>query len=169
LVLSFRRQHGFEFVFSDADLVEWRQIKDGSLKEWLKSLPLLAGDGRAEERKLIYENLSALERISLSHAFKKFCEVYSVDLSDLWPISGGGDKKWSLTFIRNKLVHGEVFPSFKMGALMVATEHLRWTLERMILGYFGWSVEKSNVSPSYLSPFMTAYKAMETERKIISS
>lgn len=143
--------------------------KGRSLRDWLKSLPLLSGDERAEQRKLIYENLSALERISFGHAFRKFCEVYSVDLADLWPISGGGDKNWSLTFIRNRLVHGEVFPSYKIGALSVATQHVQWILERLILGYFGWSVDNSNVSRAYLSSFLTAHKAMETERKVISS
>jgi hypothetical protein len=170
LVLSFRRQHGLEFVFNDEnDNAEWKQIMGGSLRDWLKALPLLSGDERAEQRKLIYENLSALERISFGHAFRKFCEVYSVDLADLWPISGGGDKNWSLTFIRNRLVHGEAFPSYKIEALGVATEHVQWTLERLILGYFGWSINKSNVSRGYLSSVLTAHKEMETERKIISS
>jgi hypothetical protein len=170
LVLSFRRQHGLEFVFTDAkEIAEWKQVKEGSLRVWLKSLPLLSGNERAEQRKLIYENLRALERISFGHAFRKFCEFYSVDLGDLWPISGGGEKAWSLTDIRNKIVHGEVFPSYKIGALIVATQHVQWTLERLILGYFGWSIDNSNVNPAYLSQFLTAHKAMETDRKVISS
>jgi hypothetical protein len=170
LVLSFRRQHGLEFVFNNKeDVAKWKRIKDGSLRDWLKALPLLSGNERAEQRKLIYENLSALERISFGHAFRRFCEFYSVDLADLWSISGGSDKRWSLTTIRNKLVHGEVFPSYKIGALHAATQHLQWTLERLILGYFGWSVTKSNVNPAYLSQFLNAHKEMETEGKIISS
>lgn len=169
LVLSFRRQHGLEYVFNDEnDSAKWKQVLEEGMRDWLKALPLLSGCENAGRRKLIYENLSALERISFGHAFKEFCQFYSVDLSDLWPISGGGDKKWSLTFIRNRLVHGEVFPSYKMRALSIATQHLQWTLERLILGYFGWSVENSNVGTEYLSPFLAAHKAMGTERKVIS-
>lgn len=170
LVLSFRRKHRLEFVFTDeSDVTEWKKIKDVALPEWLKAQQLLSGEDRADQRKLIYENLSALERISFGHAFKKFCEYYNADLSDLWPITGGGESKWSLTTIRNKLVHGEVLPSFKIGALQDATLHLQWTLERLILGYFGWEVAKSNVSKAYLSQFLYAHKRMETERKTISS
>lgn len=170
LVLSYRRKQGLEFVFTEkSDIAEWKKIKDKTLRDWLKAQPLRSGVGRGDQRKLIYENLSALERISFGYAFRKYCEHYNIELSDLWPITGGGEILWSLTTIRNKLVHGEIFPSFKIGALQDATLHLQWTLERMILGYFGWDVAKSNVALDYLSQFFYAHKRMETERTTISS
>lgn len=167
LVLAFRRAHGLELIFSEPkEAEEWKRLRDVDLKTWLKAQPLLAT--RPDKRSLVYENLTGLERISFSFAFKKFCEAYGLDLSDLWPIGGGGEKNWSLTLIRNKLVHGDVLGSQKLIALDVATAHVQWTLERMLLAYLGWNPDKSTVSRRYLSSLDKAHREKDKYREIIS-
>ena len=168
LVLVFRREHGFEFIFG-TDHQAWSQFKEESFKPWLKMQPLFSGEENTDRRKLLYENLAALERISFSHAFKKFCEYYSIDLSDLWPVSGGGQSHLSLTAIRNKLVHGDIIYPYQYRALNGSMLHLQWTLERMLLAYLGWDISKSNVCKAYLSPYNEAYKNLDADRKLISS
>jgi len=75
-----------------------------------------------------------------------FCEHYSVKLDDLWSVldyNGG----ISLSQIRNKLVHGEHYENKHYGAILCAKQHLKWTIERMILGILNWSIDKSEISP----------------------
>jgi hypothetical protein len=169
LLLAFRRRHGLEFIYSSAeDKANWDETKT-ELRKWLKSTPWLAGVEKAAKRKLIYENLPALERISFNHALEEFCKTYDLDLHDLWDIKGGGESFWSLTTIRNKLVHGEPLPNFKASALDTAIRHVQWTLERMILAYFGWEISESNVCGVALSQFYRAHRNVENPRRIMSS
>lgn len=169
LVLLFRRQNDLEFIFSQEDEAkEWKEIK-GKMQKWLKEQNLLTGKEKAEKRKLVYENLSALERISFSYAFNKYCDHYKVDLSDLWDITGGGEKNWSLKTVRDKIVHGDEFADYKFGALIVATQHLQWILERLLLAYFEWDLSKSYVNKGFLSRNLIAHQEQETNRKLIST
>jgi hypothetical protein len=156
MVLHFRREQGLEFILPDEG--EFRRLQ-GDLRKWLKQHPLLEDKGR---RGLVYEKLFEINRVSFGHAFEKFCEVYSVDLGDLWPVVGnvGGP---SLSTIRNRLVHGEVLGEGYYKALITAKFHLQWTVERMILAMLGWPVKKSNIDEWYLSP-MAMYKDWDSER-----
>lgn len=156
MVLHFRREQGLEFILPDEG--EFKQLQ-GDLRKWLKQHPLLEDKGR---RGLVYEKLFEINRVSFGHAFEKFCEVYSVDLRDLWPVVGnvGGP---SLSTIRNRIVHGEMLGEGYYKALIIAKFHLQWTVERMILVMLGWPVEKSNVDAWYLSP-MAMYKGWDSER-----
>ncbi len=168
LVLLFRRQNNLEFIFSQEDEAkEWKETKK-KMQKWLKEQNLLAGKEKTEKRKLVYENLSSLERISFSYAFNKHCDYYKVDLSDLWGITGGGNN-WSLTTIRNKIVHGDEFADYKFSALFVATQHLQWTLERLLLAYFEWDLSKSYVNKDFLSRNLIAHQEQENNRKLIST
>jgi hypothetical protein len=163
LVLYFRRENNLEMVFSDDEEV-WSQIK-ADLMLWLKNYPKLKDD--KGKRALLYENLPALTRISFKTAFLKCCDFYSVDLHDLWPVLGNAEG-WSLSTIRNKLVHGEYFNRQQLRALISASEHLRWTVERLILSILGWDTSRSNVSADMLS-FRNQYKYWEADRKLLSS
>jgi len=163
LVLYFRRGHNLEMIFSD-DKDAWSILK-ADLMLWLKRHPQLKAE--KSKRTLLYENLSGLTRISFGTAFKKFCEFYSVNLDDLWPVVGSADG-WSLKDIRNKLVHGEYFNRQQLRALLSASEHLRWTVERMILSILGWDLSRSAVSPDNLCT-RNQYKYWREDRKLLST
>lgn len=163
LVLFFRKAHNLEMIFSDNEDA-WRGLK-ADLRLWLKQHPQLKDDKR--KRSLLYENLSGLTRVSFRTAFQNFCEFYSVNLDDLWPVVESADG-WSLAIIRNKLVHGEYFNRQQLKALLSASEHLRWTVERMILAILGWDISRSEVSPDKLS-YRNQYKYWREDRKLLSS
>ena len=163
LVLYFRRAHNLEMIFSGNEDA-WRSLK-ADLRLWLKQHPQLKDD--KTKRSLLYENLSGLTRVSFRTAFQKFCEFYSVNLDDLWPVVESADG-WSLAMIRNKLVHGEYFNRQQLKALLSASEHLRWTVERMILSILGWDVSRSEVSPDKLY-YRNQYKYWRDDRKLLSS
>jgi len=161
LVLFFRRQERFELIFDDVS--KWDQLRS-DLKAWLKSHVLLSDN--KEKRAFVSEKLSELNRLSFGTAFKEFCNHYKVDLSDLWPMVGSGQGD-SLSTIRNKLVHGEVYQSEYYHALMGAREHLRWSVYRMIFGMLRWPIERSKIDAQSLarSPIV---KSLDEDRRQIS-
>ena len=65
-----------------------------------------------------------------------------------------------LTDIRNKLIHGDPFPHDLFGALIVANEHLQYTLERVLVRVLGWDVGETKVKPSYLRVNLCAIKEL---------
>jgi len=85
----------------------------------------------------------------LHERWRLFQAKYAVDLSDLWPIV---DKTRGITLVqlRNKVAHGEYLNPAQTLALLYAREHLRWTVERVILSLLGWSVSHSKVSSGFL-------------------
>jgi hypothetical protein len=143
---------------------QFREL-EGDLKKWLKQHPLLKQSG--ERRGLIYEKIRELNRVSFSAAFKRFCEHYSVDLSDLWPVTGKAGE-WPLSEIRNKLVHGATFDYRQDGVLYCASENLKWSVERMLLAVLGWPVSRSRVSPEYLTRVMTMHKNWKAKRELLT-
>lgn len=163
LVLYFRRGHNLEMIFS-GEHEAWKSL-EADLRLWLKQHPQLKDD--KNKRTLLYQNLPALTRVSFRTAFQEFCNFYSINLDDLWPVVRSADG-WSLAIIRNKLVHGEYFNRQQLRALVSAGEHLRWTVERMILSIFGWDVSRSRVSPDELHN-RNQYKYWREDRKLLSS
>lgn len=161
LVLHFRREQGLEFILPDES--EFRQLQT-DLRKWLKKHPLL---NDKEKRKLTYEKVFEINRVAFAHAFEKFCEHYSVDLGDLWPVVGNAGGP-SLATIRNRLVHGEVFDNRNYVGVVTAKFHLQWSVERIILAMLGWPVAKSNVDAWHLST-MVVYKDWETHREGLAS
>lgn len=162
LVLQFRRQQDLEFIFPQSN--KWKKINRG-LKNYIDEMELPETDN--SKRQLIKDKLSELNRISFNAAFERFCAHYSVRLEDLWPVASkqGGI---SLSQIRNKLVHGEPFSQSHYDALMFATLHLQWTVERMILAILKWGdVEESNVSSRFLSGWI-AYKEWQSKRLLFA-
>ena len=86
---------------------------------------------------------------SLHERWRLFQTKYAVDASDLWPIiddTGGV----TLTQLRNKVAHGEYLDPAQTLALLYAREHLRWTVERVLLSLLGWPISSSKVSSSSL-------------------
>lgn len=67
---------------------------------------------------------------------------------DLWPIFCA-DNGPGIYQICNRLVHGD-FPDSEVFTLSVVNEHLRWLIDRILLGLLGWPVDQSDVSPSFV-------------------
>jgi len=101
-----------------------------------------------EKRSFLYENLPALNRVSLGAALGRFFERYQIIHDHLWPVVSDGPQ-WSLAKIRNKIAHGEPFTESEWGDVALAAEHIRWISERMVLSLLEWPLEKSRVNCFY--------------------
>jgi hypothetical protein len=159
LVLWHRRRVGLEWIIEDAD--EWNQLRE-DLGKFLKEHPLTKDN--KESRKLIRSKLGELRRAPFSAAFERFCADYAVDLTDLWPVVGKASDM-PLSEIRNHIVHGSVLEWSQWLALGDAREHLRWTVERMLLGVFGWNVGDSKVRPDWLARNTAAMAGLRSARE----
>ena len=121
-----------------------------------------------EKKKIMLSKLGYLNRYPTGKAFEMMANTCKVDLQDLWPVYETGNKTNVLSWIRNELVHGRVIPFEKSSALIGAREHLKWTLERLILGFLGWPIEKSSVSKDFLSKNMACYCSLKEDRSVFS-
>ncbi|MDD2902200.1 MAG: hypothetical protein PHU44_07165 [Syntrophales bacterium] len=164
IVLFFRRNYQLEYSLPPEHWNNFKTYLKDYIKNYLKDKLKL----EAQKRKFIYEKIEELNRIPFASVFKEFCSIYSINLEDLWPLTDT-NKGISLTNIRNKIVHGESFNPIQFRALMAAHQHLKWILERLILSFLGWPIEKSNVSIDYLLRNMTMAKGWEEHRKILTA
>ncbi len=163
LLLHFRREEKSETVF-DPSSGEWNEFQKNLMK-WVRNYPVLRHF--KNKRKLIYEKLPELNRISFATAFEQFCRFYSIDINDLWPVIDNS-KGITLSEIRNKLIHGDHFNFSEMRALMSAKENLHWILERIVLSVLGWPISKSKVNGHYLGHYMACYKEWKEDRDLLS-
>ncbi len=143
---------------------EWHSLQK-DLKAYLKSHPSLVTDER--KRKLVYEKLPELNRASFAAQFDMFVQAHSIDLGDLWP-AVGSDGLASLSWIRNRLIHGGTFNEGQRDALIVAKEHLTWTVERLLLSFLGWGISLSKVSRDFLSRYAFDHSGWEASRSALS-
>lgn len=155
--LTYFRREGEYTILPDADFARL----EADLKSWLRRHPLLEGEGA--RRGLVYEKVRELNRIPFSRVFRGFCERHALDLSDLWPLAGAAEE-WPLMEIRHRLVHGDPFTSRPPEAIACAREHLRWTVERMILSALGWPVARSRASAERLARGGRPYAGWREER-----
>jgi hypothetical protein len=153
LVLWFRRQHDLEFA---VDASEWARLKP-DLIALLKAHAIFSTNPERKRRvELVRGNLNALQRVPFGTAFSKFCSHFEVPIDDLWPMASiNGDV--GLADIRNRVVHGSTFDHRQFNTLAVASDHLTWLLERMLLRVLGWPVDRSNVSGERLARMRAAY------------
>lgn len=158
LILDFRRTENLEIVLPPGQFKHLRNY----LKECLKksSKPELT----ATQQETICKKLGELNRVSLREAFEVFCERYGIHLLDLWPVFGG-NSVIGLVDIRNKLIHGDPLSHDVFGALIVAKEHLKYTLERVLVRVLGWDIEKTKVSPAFLGVYGFGIKDIQAEQK----
>ncbi len=103
------------------------------------------------KRGLLYGKLGELNRPSFKALLQEFAAVEGVNLAGLWPVVDPTPQGLNLYQIRNHIVHGRLLPHAAADALIAARDYLRWTLERCILAVLQWDLEKSRVSPIYLS------------------
>ncbi|MDX6614570.1 MAG: hypothetical protein QOD75_3756 [Blastocatellia bacterium] len=156
ILTFFRRQDEYK-ILPAAKFSELER----DLKKWLKQHPVLKAE--AAKRALIYEKFRELNRFPMSHVFETFCTNYSLDLADLWPVTGK-HADWPLTEIRHRLVHGDPFNQRPHEAVACAEMHLHWVVERMLLSVLGWPIERSNVRREILQRDFTAHGSWEAER-----
>jgi len=161
LILDFRRRGNLEFALPEDEWLSLRKYLQKCIKESTK--PKL----EREQRASIYRKLGELNRVSLGEAFDVFCQKYAIDLEDLWPVFGNKEIV-GLADIRNRLIHGDPFPHDLFGTLIVAKEHLKYTLERVIVRVLGWDVGETKVSPAYLGKHFLVMKALPSEQTRLS-
>ncbi len=145
-MLWHRRRAGLENIIEDGKM--WNETRE-AIGKFLKTQPALQDK---ERRAMMHLKLGELRRVPFSTAFDHFCNEYSVDLSDLWPVNGN-EKTMPLSTIRNHIVHGSVLDRKQLSAVFDAREHLRWTVGRMLLAIFGWPVTRSNLKNGFLQNF----------------
>ncbi len=147
IVLWHRQHTALENIIEDEKA--WNKVRD-NIGDFLKTQAVLQDD--KEKRRMMRLKLGELRRVPFSIAFENFCTTYSVDLSDLWPVIGK-EKEMPLSTIRNHIVHGSALDRSQLSGLFEAREHLRWTVERMLLAILGWPVERSKVRHDFLLHF----------------
>lgn len=167
MVNGYRDTHNFHYILGSDDYKKFSR----DLKSFIKAHDLFKDSNedelRSKKRKLVYEKIAELNRISFGTAFKSFCDFYQIDLCDLWSL-GGGEVSTSLTKIRNRLIHGGRFERSEYDAVICAKTHLQWTLERCILRVLGWDIEKSNVRSLFLK-HCVGYNEWEQKASLLNN
>lgn len=138
LILSYIRDQGMETV---VDGCEWRVLKE-ELKNVVKNSPALKEF--KDKRRSLYQKIGGLNRMSLNDSFIAYCEHFEVPVDDLWPLYSDGNLP-SLSFIRNKVIHGDSEFDLEIEYFSLALKNLKFLLERMILRFIGMDLDKSNV------------------------
>jgi hypothetical protein len=100
------------------------------------------------QRSQLYRGINGLNRPPLEVVFASMIAKQGVYTDDLWPIFCA-DNGPSIYQIRNRLVHGD-FPDSEVFTLSIVNEHLRWLIDRILLGLLGWPVDQSDVSPGFV-------------------
>lgn len=158
LILDFRRRENLELVLPPTEFAVFRKVLQGFISK-SETLNL-----EASQRASIYSKIGELNRVSLREAFEIFCKSYAIDLTDLWPVFGSKGVV-GLVEIRNKLIHGDPFPLDIYGALIVAKEHLKYVLERVLVSVLGWDVSKTKVTPAFLERYCTAIRDLPRQQE----
>ncbi len=126
---------------------KWKDFYD-CLTKAINDIPEMEN----ELKETFIKRLGSLNKTSKRSLYEDFCQEYAIDNSDLWPIYG--NNKFDLDKIRNDLVHGRRTQYDSI--LDIATENLRWIIERCILAVLGWK-GKTDVNKDSLWQY-TAYE-----------
>lgn len=135
LVLAHRRINNLEFSIEDS---RERKNLENSIKKAIKENLILKYD--QYRRKLIYDNISGLFRISLRQATESFISLHAIDTSDIWPLFDS-TTGISLIQIRNKIAHGENFSNEDWWHIAEAEKSLRLLVNRCVLSVLGTSYQ----------------------------
>src|ERR1035437_5450386 len=143
VILFDKRHNNYEFILKQK---EFDNLK-GDIRSVIESYYPSPEDERREN---ICAKLPELNRLSFNSSFELFQKHYKVYIEDLWPVINHKDGA-SLTQIRNKIIHGEVFSNYHFDAISLATIHLQILVERIIFTLLEWDVSKTKVSKEYLA------------------
>ena len=141
LVTLYRDSAGLSTIL---DPESWATFEN-DFKSFIKEHALFKDD--AARRRLVYEKRMELNRISFGTAYQRCTESlakHGFYDDDLWPVVGSA-RGLSLAEIRNRLLHGVVLTPAQEEALFKALIQLRWCVERMILAFLEWPLERSLV------------------------
>lgn len=142
----------------------WRKFYK-HIKESIEAFSFSSEEGKnAKNKDLMIRKLSRLNEPALVSFYEDFCNTYSVDNSDLWPVFGK-NSELALSKIRNNLVHGTRFEYFYF--LSIAIEHLQWVVERCLLSALDWN-DSSDVNKNKLNKYY-AYHNWKSFFKRISN
>lgn len=157
----FKVTNNIESILDDN---KWKSFKK-DLKLWIKSHPVFSE--AINKRKLIYEKVSELNRMSFASLIQSLIDQEKVDVSDLWPLTDSSEGI-SLSEIRNILIHGQLLNKKQYDALMIATEHLRWTVERILLTILKWPINDTSISKVALDYFIVSHRDWQKYRHYFS-
>ncbi|WP_432741492.1 hypothetical protein ABXJ76_14785 [Methylobacter sp. G7] len=163
LILDFRRRESHEFVLPENNWAVLKTYLQKCIKQ--STEPKL----KKQERNSMYCKLEELNRVSLREAFDLFCNNHSIYLADLWPVFKENGQV-GLADIRNRIIHGDPFHHDMMYPypLIIANEHLKYVLERVLLRVLQWSLQETKVNPAYLQMNTLTIKDMLSERAKLS-
>jgi hypothetical protein len=161
LILDFRRRESLEFVLPENKWTSLKTYLQNCIKQSIE--PAL----ESQQRNSMYCKLEELNRVSLREAFDLFCKNYSVNFTDLWPVFKE-NRQVGLADIRNKIIHGDPFSHEMMNPLIIANEHLKYVLERVLLQVLQWDIQETKINPAYLQMNTLVIKDMLSERAKLS-
>jgi hypothetical protein len=162
LILDYRRREGLEYILDEQS---FKQVR-GHLKKAISKFDKLALT--KDQRSWIYAKLAELNRVPLQVAFDEFCKVHSVELADLWPVFTAPRDGIGLSDIRNRMLHGQSLSVEAQREVSVATECLRWTVERMLLSLLRWPVDRSEIARASVKHHSTALRELDEWRSRLS-
>ncbi|MDP5142860.1 hypothetical protein ORJ00_08915 [Rheinheimera baltica] len=145
ILLEYKRANDAELVLDEGQFKSFRKYLENCIKNSDNPVPLNKG-----QRKLLYDKLGELNRVSLQESWISFRNFHQLDISDLWPVFSDDGQGLTLSEIRNRLIHGDTVGIDFIDALSIATIHLRFVLCRCLLVSLGWDVVNSKTSKEYL-------------------
>jgi len=163
LVTLYRQIAGLNAILSPQS---WATFKK-DFKLFIENHPLQKEESSL--LKMVYEKKGELNRVSFGTVYRKCAESlgkYGFHDDDLWPLVGSS-RGLSLAEIRNRIVHGVVFTPSHQEALFKALIHLRWCVERMMLAFLEWPLERSLVGRFLVN--MATYNSWNGAQDSLSS
>lgn len=142
LVSIFVARHGGGLVYSKPKA--WKEIRS-LLKSAIDSIDV---DDPHFNPAAMKQNLSALERVPLSQLTRSVLSDLGAWTDQLWPLFEANGT--ALANVRNLLAHGEQIDPHKMGAVVVARDHLRRILERTLCRALDWPLDDTAVGNAAL-------------------
>ncbi|MDC6381268.1 hypothetical protein BW687_013930 [Pseudomonas graminis] len=160
MVLIHRRQTSLEFTVPSS--AGWKKLEKAfraTAREAKEHFPT------EDHLNSLLKMLPQLRRVPLDDAFTKCISDWSLDLSDLWAVFGD---KPTLSGVRNRLVHGDMFLDKQYDALFVAMDHLEVIAKRLLFVFLKHSVTNTNISQARLLELgWMSYFELETAKKSI--
>ncbi|MDO8176722.1 MAG: hypothetical protein Q7T62_00605 [Undibacterium sp.] len=152
LLLVYRMENSKEFIIQDRSNLN---VLKREIKKVIKSQAQLS----AEDIGLLCENIGGINRVSLKHAFQIMVRDKGLQTSDLWPFYDTAGV-YSLTKIRNSLVHGYGMRDELYDSFAVAIDNIRHYYNRVVIALFRWEFKRTRipypVSPSEIKKWQQA-------------